>query len=160
MFRTSYLEESVAPVSPHESSRFSSETVFGILSHGAPLELDGEVPTRVRYARGGLPPRARRRVRDYIAAHLNEKITNTALAEVAGLSTCHFARVFKETEGMSPHQYVLHCRIKRAKELLAGTEMPLSEIAIVAGFSDQSHYTRCFREIIGVTPGDYRWSTR
>jgi transcriptional regulator GlxA family with amidase domain len=160
MFRTSYLQESIAPVLPQEASRFSSQTVLAILSPGAPLEFNSEVQTPVRHARGGLPPRARRRVRDYIAAHLNEKITNTALAEVAGLSTCHFARVFKQTEGMSPHQYVLHCRIKRAKELLAGTEMPLSEIAIAAGFSDQSHYTRCFREIIGVTPGDYRWSTR
>jgi transcriptional regulator GlxA family with amidase domain len=160
MFRTSYLQEAMAPVPPQESSRFSSQTVFAILSHGAPLELNGEVQAAARYARGGLPPRARRRVRDYIAAHLNEKITNAALAEIAGLSICHFARVFKHTEGMSPHQYVLHCRVNRAQELLAGTEMPLSEIAIAAGFSDQSHYTRCFREIIGVTPREYRWSTR
>jgi len=110
--------------------------------------------------RCGLPPRAKGRVLEYIVTHLNENITNDALAEVAGLSVCHFARMFKQTVGVSPHRYVLQCRIEWARELLAGTEMPLSEIAIVTGFSDQSHYTRWFREIIGVTPGSYRWSMR
>jgi transcriptional regulator GlxA family with amidase domain len=135
MLRTSHLQESVFSV---------------------PSKRNNELQT----ARVGLPPRARRRVQNYIAAHLGQRITNDALAEVAGLSAWYFARVFKQTEGMSPHRYVLHSRVKRAQELLAGTELPLSEIAVAAGFSDQSHYTRCFREIVGVTPGAYRWSTR
>jgi transcriptional regulator GlxA family with amidase domain len=79
---------------------------------------------------------------------------------VAGLSVCHFARMFKQTVGVSPHCYVLQCRVKRTQELLADTDMPLSEIAIAVGFSDQSHYTRWFREIVGITPGNYRWSMR
>src|SRR6516164_8327634 len=53
----------------------------------------------IQYARGGLPPCARRRVHDYIAAHLDQKITNDALAQIAGLSTAHFCAVFKQTEG-------------------------------------------------------------
>jgi len=68
--------------------------------------------------------------------------------------------MFKQTVGISPHRYVLQCRVEFARELIAGTDMPVSEIAIVTGFSDQSHYTRWFREIVGVTPGSYRWSTR
>ena len=60
---------------------------------------------------------------------------------MAGLSVCHFARMFKQTVGISPHRYVLQCRVEFARELIAGTDMPLSEIAIVTGFSDQSHYT-------------------
>jgi AraC family transcriptional regulator len=110
----------------------------------------------VQYARGGLPPCARRRVHDYIAAHLDQKITNDALAQVAGLSTAHFCAVFKQTEGMSPHRYVLQYRVRRARQLLTSTEMSLSEIADAAGFSNPSHCIQYFREIVGVTPGEYR----
>ena len=110
----------------------------------------------VQYARGGLPPCARRRVHDYIAAHLDQKITNDALAQIAELSTAHFCAVFKQTEGMSPHHYVLQCRVRRTQQLLASTEMSLAEIADAVGFSNQSHCIQSFRKIVGVTPGDYR----
>ena len=110
----------------------------------------------VQYARGGLPPCARRRVHDYIAAHLDQKITNDALAQIAELSTAHFSAVFKQTEGMSPHRYVLQCRVRRTQQLLTSTEMSVAEIADAVGFSNQSHCIHYFREIVGVTPGDYR----
>ena len=110
----------------------------------------------VQYARGGLPPCARRRVHDYIAAHLNQKITNDALAQIAGLSTSHFYTVFKQTEGMSPHRYVLQYRVRRIQQLLTSTEMSLAEIADAVGFSNQSHCIQSFRKIVGVTPCDYR----
>ena len=110
----------------------------------------------VEYARGGLSPCALRRVHDYIAAHLNQKITNDTLAQIAGLSTGHFCTVFKQTEGMSPHRYVLQYRVRRTQQLLASTEMSLAEIADAVGFSNQSHCIHYFREIVGVTPGDYR----
>jgi AraC family transcriptional regulator len=110
----------------------------------------------VQYARGGLPPCVRRRVHDYIAAHLDQKITNDALAQIAGLSTAHFCAVFKQTEGMSPHRYVLRYRVRRTQQLLTSTEMSVAEIADAVGFSNQSHCIHYFREIVGVTPGDYR----
>ena len=69
----------------------------------------------VQYARGGLPSFVRRRVHDYIAAHLDQKITNDTLAQIAGLSTAHFYAVFKQTEGMSPHCYVLQYRVRRTQ---------------------------------------------
>ena len=119
------------------------------------LGRNSEVQIAVQYARGGLPPCVRRRVHDYIAAHLDQKITNDALAQVAGLSTAHFCAVFKQTEGMSPHRYVLQYRVRRARQLLTSTEMSLSEIADAAGFSNPSHCIQ-FREIVGVTPGEYR----
>ena len=146
MSRTSHLPS----VPPEESYRSSNDA----------LPQNSELQTVLLYFRGRLPPRARRRVQDYITAHLGLTITNDTLAEVAGLTVCHFARVFKQTEGMSPHRYVLQCRVKRAKELLADTKISPSQIALATGFSDQSHYTRWFREIIGITPGSYRWSTR
>ena len=110
----------------------------------------------VQYARGGVPPRKRRRVHDYVVAHLNQKIANNTLAQIAGLSTAHFCAVFKQTEGMSPHHYVLQCRVRRTQQLLASTEMSLAEIADAVGFSNQSHCIQSFRKIVGVTPGDYR----
>ena len=111
-------------------------------------------------ARGGLPPRALRRVREYIAAHLEEHISVQGLARIVGLSMYHFARAFKQSEGVTPHHFLLRCRVKRAQELLADTELPLSEVALAVGFSDQSHCARRFREFVGVTPSRYRWSMR
>jgi AraC family transcriptional regulator len=114
------------------------------------------VQIAVQYARGGLPPCVRRRVHDYIAAHLDQKITNDALAQIAGLSTAHFCAVFKQTEGMSPHRYVLQYRARRTQQLLASTDMSLAEIADAVGFSNQSHCIQSFRKIVGLTPGGYR----
>jgi transcriptional regulator GlxA family with amidase domain len=110
--------------------------------------------------RGGLPPRAARRVREYIEAHLEENISIQILAQTAGLSMFHFARAFKQSEGVTPHDFVVQRRIRRVQQLLADTTLSLSEIAIASGFSDQSHCTRRFREHIGVTPSYYRWSLR
>ena len=110
----------------------------------------------VQYTRGGLQPCVRRRVHDYITAHLDQKITNGALAQIAGLSTAHFCAVFKQTEGVSPHCYVLQYRVRRTQQLLASAEMSLAEIADAVGFSNQSHCIQSFRKIVGVTPGDYR----
>jgi AraC family transcriptional regulator len=110
--------------------------------------------------RGGLPPKALRRVRDYVTAHLEENISIQVLAAIVGLSRYHFARAFKQSEGVTPHQFLLQCRVQRAQELLAGTELPLAQIALAAGFSDQSHCSRRFRKLVGVTPSRYRWSTR
>jgi transcriptional regulator GlxA family with amidase domain len=123
------------------------------------------IPTRPNHAiaiprnRGGLSPKTLRRVQDHIAANLGQKITNQALAEVAKLSPAHFAEAFKDSQGLPPHRYILECRVKRSQELLA-TDLPLSQIAVDVGFSDQSHLTRWFREFVGVTPGSYRWSMR
>jgi AraC-like DNA-binding protein len=116
-------------------------------------------PIAIPHNRGGLSPKTLRRVQDHIAANLGQKITNQALAQVAKLSPSHFARAFKDSQGVPPHRYILECRVKRTQELLA-TDLPLSEIAVEVGFSDQSHLTRWFRELVGVTPGSYRWSMR
>jgi AraC-like DNA-binding protein len=113
-----------------------------------------------RPVRGGLPPRILQRVRDYIEDHLNQNISIKTLAEAAGLSMFHFARAFKHSGGVTPHNYLVKCRVRRAQKLLAESDLPLSEIALAAGFSDQSHCARRFREYVGVTPSSYRWSMR
>jgi AraC-like DNA-binding protein len=111
-------------------------------------------------ARGGLPPRVLRRVREYIEAHIAGNIELDALAAAAGLSVFHFARAFKQSTGMTPHSYVLGQRIKRAQELLASTDLPVASIALATGFSDQSHLARHFRAQVGVRPSAFRWSKR
>ena len=101
-----------------------------------------------------------RRVREYVETHLCESIDLAALAGIAGLSLYHFARAFKQSAGVTPHYYLIQRRVARAQEMLARTELSLSEIALAAGFSDQSHFARHFRQTLGMTPGQFRWSQR
>ena len=101
-----------------------------------------------------------RRVREFVEERLEENISIQALANIASLSMYHFARAFKQSEGMTPHEYLIQRRVQRTKDLLAETDLPLSEIALASGFSDQSHCARRFREHVGVTPSSYRWSLR
>jgi len=110
--------------------------------------------------RGGLPPSVLRRVREYIEAHLENNVSLEVLAGIAGLSLSHFARAFKQSEGVAPHDYLMRRRVHRALELLAGTDLPVSAIACASGFSDQSHLARRFRQHFGITPSRYRWLTR
>ena len=110
--------------------------------------------------RGGLPPGAMRRVREYVETQLSENIDLATLAGIAGLSLYHFARAFKQSAGVTPHHYLVERRVSRAQEMLARTEMSLAEIALATGFSDQSHFARHFRQTLGMTPGQFRWSQR
>ena len=109
-------------------------------------------------AHGGLSPSAIRRVREYVEAHLGDSMDLATLAAVAGLSIHHFAREFKQSTGFTPHHYLTQKRVERAQEMLAHTALSLSEIAYAVGFSDQSHLARHFRQMLGVTPGQFRWS--
>jgi AraC-like DNA-binding protein len=111
-------------------------------------------------AHGGLSPGAMRRVQEYVDAHLSESIDLVTLATVAGLSIHHFARGFKQTAGVTPHHYLTQKRVERAQDMLAKTDLSLSEIAYAVGFSDQSHLARHFRQMLGITPGQFRWSQR
>ncbi|MBI1177346.1 helix-turn-helix domain-containing protein [bacterium] len=104
---------------------------------------------------GGLSIVALRRVVHYIHDHLGENLTLGTLAAKANLSTCHFARMFKVSTGISPHRYLLNCRIARAKKLMTQGKGTLAEIALRSGFCDQGHLTRSFRDIVGTTPAAF-----
>jgi transcriptional regulator of acetoin/glycerol metabolism len=110
--------------------------------------------------RGGLPPAALKRVRSYIQDHLAERVSIEQLAAVAGLSVFHFARAFKQSQGMTPHEYLVERRVAHAHALLKETDTPLSKIAFVSGFADQSHLARHFKRRIGVSPRIFRQSER
>ena len=82
------------------------------------------------------------------------------LSTIANLSIYHFAREFKRSTGVTPHNYLLRKRVERAKDMLARTDYSLTEVALAAGFSDQSHLSRHFRQMVGSTPRNFRWSQR
>jgi len=102
---------------------------------------------------GGLSPGSLRRVREYIDTNFAGKIELPRLAGIAGLSTSHFSRAFKQTIGMPPYRYVRLRRVAAAAELIRKTGKTLAEVATEIGFSDQSHFTRIFTRMTGETPG-------
>jgi AraC family transcriptional regulator len=119
-------------------------------------------PGRPERGRDGALPRGRlRAVVEYIEGHLAAGLTLEQLAAVARLSPYHFARQFKRATGLPPHQYVILRRVERAKQLLqAGTDLSLADIAVNAGFWDQSQFTHHFKRLVGVTPGQFRTPAR
>ncbi|MFL6301391.1 MAG: helix-turn-helix domain-containing protein [Terriglobales bacterium] len=106
--------------------------------------------------RGGLPVRQLRKVEDYVHEHLADDITLESLAELAELSPFHFSRVFKQTTGMSPLQFVTRERITRAQQLIRETKRSLIEIGLEVGYKNPSHFAQVFRRVVGVTPTEFR----
>ena len=107
--------------------------------------------------RGGLRPRMLRCICEYIDSHIEQRIKLEQLAKLSDLSVYHFARAFKQSVGLTPHQYLMRRRVERAIELIKSTNMRLSEIASTAGFADQSHCSRQFKQYVGMSPRAYRW---
>jgi AraC family transcriptional regulator len=91
-------------------------------------------------------------VKEYINEYLHQDLKLNDIAAIAQLSPYHFLRLFKQRMGITPHQYILHLRIDKAKYLLQHSELNIAEIAIQTGFCDQSHLTRCFKRMMGITP--------
>ena len=75
---------------------------------------------------------------------------------MTGVSISHFEVLFKKSTGLSPHKYLLRCRVERSKELLRCEDLSLAQVAARTGFCDQGHLTRHFKRIVGVTPSGYR----
>jgi AraC family transcriptional regulator len=89
---------------------------------------------------------------NYIHEHLDESIKLVKLASLSGQSVSHFSRQFKKSTGLSPHQYLIQCRVEKAKILLQEKKLTIAEIAHEVGFADQSHLTRHFLRAFGITP--------
>jgi AraC family transcriptional regulator len=106
--------------------------------------------------RGGLAPWQERRAKELMSTQLGREISLAFVAGECKLSVSHFARSFKQCTGKPPHRWLLENRVEKAKELLIDAELPLAEIALECGFSDQSHFTRVFSRTVGTSPGTWQ----
>jgi AraC-like DNA-binding protein len=139
------------PLSKSSVSRNSPVSVV----HSQPrIPMLGNLPVTdvPPLSRGGLSPALAHRICEYIESHLDERISLEALASMAGLSAHHFARAFRQSVGTPPHGYLLQRRLEHVEHMLRDTQLPLSQIALAVGFSDQSHLARHFRRLTGMPP--------
>jgi AraC family transcriptional regulator len=101
---------------------------------------------------GGLPREKLVRAVKYLQDQLHTDVTVSGIAQAVYLSPYHFTKLFKESTGQSPYQYVVDARVKKAKELLTTGKFTIGEVAHHAGFADQSHLTHHFKKVLGLPP--------
>src|SRR3984885_4312580 len=136
-----HIARAVAPLDAHPGS-------------GTPEQTSNESPRQIR--RGGFATWQSRRLPGHVDANPARKIVTKDLAAYLGLSVGHFCRAFKRTFGMPARIWIRHRRIEFAQGLMLTTEASLSEIALSCGMSDQSHFARSFRRIVGESPSSWR----
>ncbi len=95
-------------------------------------------------------------VKDYINSHLDQDLKLTELSAIVQISPYHFLRLFKKNLGITPHQYILQCRLDRAKYLLRSSNLDIAQIALRVGFCDASHLNRYFKNSLGMTLNQWR----
>ncbi|WP_439369774.1 helix-turn-helix domain-containing protein [Bradyrhizobium sp. PMVTL-01] len=140
---------------PDEANQlFIDHMMLGLTAHVA--RAYGGLQRKSAPARGGLAPWQAKRACEWLESDLGGKLSLQEVAAELDLSVSHFSRAFRISVGMPPHQWLLHQRVKAAKQLMGVRDLPLSEIAISAGFANQSHFTRVFSSIAGVSPAAWR----
>ncbi|WP_426141009.1 helix-turn-helix domain-containing protein [Pseudomonas sp. DWP3-1-2] len=137
---------------PAERLRTTS-VAHDMLSHAILSQVGLREGLRLK---GGLAPHLRRHLVEFIDAHLADPLSLGQLAGMCALSEYHFARMFRESFGLPPHQYLLARRLTYARDLLRSTHKAFGEIALECGFSSASHFNNRFRQVVGGTPGEYR----
>ena len=140
----------------------NADSLYGLFAEGWAMQalallarIDGSQAAPVRPC-GGLAPGSFRRVIDYIEADLSRAFTIEELAKVAGVSSRHFIRAFRESAGQTPLRYVYDLRLERAKEFLLDSRRTATEIALDCGFSHAQHFSTAFKKATGLTPSDFR----
>jgi AraC family transcriptional regulator len=123
---------------------------------GIHLSSGGDGAAEHSCLHGGLAPWQAKRIRSHIEEKLDSSIRATDLADLAQLSASHFFRAFRKTFGVSPVAYIMKRRVERAQALMLASRVPLSQVALECGMCDQPHFCRCFRRIVGTSPGAWR----
>lgn len=140
---------------PNEPNRLFMEHLgWALCSHVA--QRYGVKERTSPQSRSGLAVWQERRARELIEASLDGDVSVEVLAEECGLSPAHFARSFKKSVGMPPHQWLLSRRVAKAKDMLRDESLSVSHIAVGCGFADQSHMSRVFRKFTGMPPKAWR----
>ncbi|MHB0773965.1 helix-turn-helix domain-containing protein [Bradyrhizobium sp. 1.29L] len=133
---------------------FIDHMMLALTAHVA--KTYGGLRRNTELTRGGLAPWQLKRACERLEADLGGTVSLQQMAAEFDLSVSHFSRAFRVSTGLPPHQWLLRQRVKAAKQLMTVRDLPLSEIAVSAGFADQSHFTRVFTSVIGVSPGVWR----
>lgn len=113
-------------------------------------------PQQLPPVKGGLSPYVCNQVESYLNAHFGDPISLGDLAELTGYSSFHFARMFKESFAVPPHQYLDRLRIQKAQEFLKNKEISLAEVALACGYSSQAHFSTRFKKAVGLTPKQFQ----
>ena len=143
----------LALASDRKAATASVALAFKLLRDGATL---GTTITSPSHVRGGLVRWQLRRVVAHIYARLAHTISQEELASIVRLSKSHFRRAFKISVGQTVHSYIIRRRIEHARDLILTTDEPLSQIALACGMSDQSHLSRLFKRVVGLSPSIWR----
>jgi len=110
----------------------------------------------VQIYRGGLGSARLRRIKELVHAKMEDDLSLDEMAQSVGLSTAHFARMFRKSTGETPHQSVLRQRLERAKAMLRAPDARVLDVAVACGFKTQQHFAQVFRDVRGVSPTEYR----
>lgn len=141
----------------HFDNRLYLDSLTNVLAVNLLHNYSASKP-RLPIYEGGLPQRQLGQVLDYIDAYLDKNIKLADLAQLLDISPFHFSRLFKQSMGMTAHQYLSQQRVERAKQLLKKTDRLIIDIALDCGFSSHSHLSKKFRQFTGITPKAYRLS--
>jgi AraC family transcriptional regulator len=144
---------------PHSSSQlFVDQIGLGILAHAA--HRYGRVLAKETAVRGGLAPWQIRRATEFLEANLQANTSLYSVAAECELSVSHFARAFRKTFGQPPYRWLIERRVDMAKTYLLHSDLPLADIALRCGFSDQSALNKSFRRLLKQSPGEWRSSNK
>lgn len=139
---------------------YSESLVSAFLGHLLLFSPGSKKHDRQSGAIGGLASWQERRVIEYMSAHLADDISLRSLADVARLSSFHFARTFKESIGVPPHAFLRRLRCDKARDLLVRTDLSMGEVAAEVGYETPQAFARMFRAEIGSSPSEYRRECR
>jgi AraC family transcriptional regulator len=110
----------------------------------------------VQMYKGGLGSARLRKINELVHAKMEDDLGLDEMAQSVGLSTAHFARMFRKSTGESPHQFVLRRRLERATAMLRAPDARVLDVAMACGFKTQQHFAQAFRDVWGVSPTEYR----
>jgi AraC family transcriptional regulator len=154
IYQISSALKNILQTNPQGSSLYAESMATALAAHL--LQHYSARKAVVQNFKGGIPKYKLQQAIDYINQNLAEDISLEAIAQQVGMSQYHFARLFKEATGFAPYQFVMKCRVERAKELILQKQLSIAEIALEVGFNSQSNFTQNFKRFTGVTPKQLR----
>ncbi len=138
----------------HEFQRFDAASPLAV--EALALELLSRIVRAEKPQRDVHPPKWMKKIEEFLNEHFEDPITVEQLSHIAGVHGVHLIRTFRKYHGITVGEYLRRRRIEFACRLLQSSELSVTQVAVQAGFYDQSHFTRAFRAMVGVTPGQFR----